>query len=211
MTLAPEQFEGVRQGRPMAHERARIERRLLDAARASFIELGYTDTTIDVIAKRARASKRTIYSRFESKAGLFEAIVTDLVDRLFQPTDGIVREASANKAGSLRDRLLRIGAAFLDAATSPDTVALDAMVTAQARAFPMLAARLQAKGHDRAVSIIRKMLDEAGAQRAAYAAEAFYALLVIAPMRSDQILGVVPPPDPEDVVDFILAGAGLTT
>ena len=200
----------VRGGRPAASEQGQVEARLFEAARAIFVECGYANTTIDAIVKRARASKRTVYSRFPDKAALFEAVVADVIDRRFEPTEAIAREAAADSALSVRDRLLRIGEAFLEAATNPVSIALDAMVSAEARNFPMLAARLQARGHDRAVAIVGNLLAQAGARRATHAAEAFYALLVISPMRSDRIQGVVPAPDCDEIVEFVMAGAGLT-
>lgn len=203
-------MQAARGGRPAAKEKGQIVARLLDAAWATFIESGYANATIDAIVKRARASKRTIYSRFPDKAALFEAVVADVIDRRFQPTEAFARDAAADSTLSVRDRLLRIGEAFLEAATNPVSIALDAIVSAEARNFPILAARLQARGHDRAVAIVRNLLAQAGAGRAGYAAEAFYALLVVPLMRSDQIQGVVPLPNCEEVVDFVLAGAGLT-
>ncbi len=62
---------------PRRRERARATRmRILDAARALFVERGYVVTTIDAIAERADVSPETVYSRFGSK----RAILSDLVD-----------------------------------------------------------------------------------------------------------------------------------
>ena len=62
---------------PRRRERARATRiRVLDAARALFVERGYVATTIDAIAERADVSPETIYSRFGNK----RAILSNLVD-----------------------------------------------------------------------------------------------------------------------------------
>ena len=62
---------------PRRRERARATRlRVLDAARALFVERGYVATTIDAIAERADVSPETVYSRFGNK----RAILSDLVD-----------------------------------------------------------------------------------------------------------------------------------
>jgi len=62
---------------PRRRERARATRmRVLDAARALFVERGYVATTIDAIAERADVSSETIYARFGNK----RAILSDLVD-----------------------------------------------------------------------------------------------------------------------------------
>jgi len=61
---------------PRRRERARATRiRVLDAARALFIERGYVTTTIDAIAERADVSSETIYSTFGNKRSLLSQLV----------------------------------------------------------------------------------------------------------------------------------------
>jgi AcrR family transcriptional regulator len=61
---------------PRRRERARATRmRVLDAARALFIERGYVATTIDAIAQRADVSSETIYSTFGNKRTLLSQLV----------------------------------------------------------------------------------------------------------------------------------------
>lgn len=61
---------------PRRRERARATRiRVLDAARALFIERGYVATTIDAIAERADVSSETIYSTFGNKRSLLSELV----------------------------------------------------------------------------------------------------------------------------------------
>ena len=61
---------------PRRRERARATRiRVLDAARALFIERGYVATSIDAIAERADVSSETIYSTFGNKRSLLSQLV----------------------------------------------------------------------------------------------------------------------------------------
>jgi AcrR family transcriptional regulator len=61
---------------PRRRGRARATRiRVLDAARALFIERGYVATTIDAIAERADVSSETIYSTFGNKRSLLSQLV----------------------------------------------------------------------------------------------------------------------------------------
>jgi len=61
---------------PRRRERARATRiRVLDAARALFLERGYVATTIDAIAERADVSSETIYSTFANKRSLLSQLV----------------------------------------------------------------------------------------------------------------------------------------
>ena len=61
---------------PRRRERARATRiRVLDAARALFIDGGYVAATIDAIAERADVSSETIYSTFGNKRSLLSQLV----------------------------------------------------------------------------------------------------------------------------------------
>lgn len=46
-------------------------------ARATFYELGYGGTTMDLVAARCRISKQTLYRLFPSKTDLFAAIIAE--------------------------------------------------------------------------------------------------------------------------------------
>lgn len=48
--------------------------RVIDAARASFLDRGYTGTTIALVAEEAAVSQETIYKTFGSKAALLKAV-----------------------------------------------------------------------------------------------------------------------------------------
>ncbi|MBL8035019.1 MAG: TetR/AcrR family transcriptional regulator, partial [Leptospiraceae bacterium] len=48
---------------------------ILTAAIAVFIEEGFEQASMDRIAERAEASKRTVYNHFESKESLFMAVL----------------------------------------------------------------------------------------------------------------------------------------
>lgn len=50
-------------------------RRILDAATDLFLDEGYSTTNLDRIAEVAMVTKPTVYSHFESKKGLFDAVV----------------------------------------------------------------------------------------------------------------------------------------
>lgn len=57
---------------------ARVSRKraeMLDAATAVFREEGYDAASMDRIAARAGASKRTVYNHFKNKEALFQAVV----------------------------------------------------------------------------------------------------------------------------------------
>lgn len=53
---------------------------ILLAAGRVFREEGYETTSMDRIAERAGASKRTVYNHFGSKEALFNAVLSDLIE-----------------------------------------------------------------------------------------------------------------------------------
>jgi AcrR family transcriptional regulator len=57
-------------------------RDLIDAARALFIELGYEQTSMSDIAKRANVAQGTFYIYFSSKQEVLAAIMRELVEEL---------------------------------------------------------------------------------------------------------------------------------
>ena len=68
-------------GRLSAEGAAGLMDRLLDAAHALFNKQGFSETTIDQIAKEAGASTKTIYTRFANKGEIMQAVVHRLVER----------------------------------------------------------------------------------------------------------------------------------
>jgi AcrR family transcriptional regulator len=57
------------------HVPGRKECQILQAARAHFLEHGFADTSMDVIARSAGVSKATLYAYFPSKEALFSHLV----------------------------------------------------------------------------------------------------------------------------------------
>ena len=58
---------------------ARTRAHIVEAARALFLERGFTDTTITNIAKQAGVAPETVYSLYRTKAGLLDAVVRTVV------------------------------------------------------------------------------------------------------------------------------------
>jgi TetR/AcrR family transcriptional repressor of mexJK operon len=54
---------------------------LLDVAAETFLQLGFEGTSVGEIARRAHASKETLYSKFTNKNELFRRVMGRLMDR----------------------------------------------------------------------------------------------------------------------------------
>lgn len=59
----------------MAKQIEGVYDKLIECAKAEFLEKGFKDASLRTIAKNAHTSTNSIYVRFGDKAGLFDALV----------------------------------------------------------------------------------------------------------------------------------------
>lgn len=156
-----------------------------------FLAAGYGETSIDLIARRAGTSKRTIYDRFPDKAAIFKGVIHRIVDRL-RPPD----VAGLFTGGSFEEILMRICKAILHAALQPEALALHRVIVAEAGRFPELAAMVADRpGSQEAIQRIAAVLQASSAKRgsasrAAFAATQFLYMTIAAPQRRAMVMGV---------------------
>jgi TetR/AcrR family transcriptional regulator, regulator of autoinduction and epiphytic fitness len=70
---------------------------ILQGAIQEFLQHGYAATSMDKIAKAAKVSKATVYSHFDNKESLFNAVIQDLVKDKFQTIMGLDRPQSLER------------------------------------------------------------------------------------------------------------------
>ena len=180
-------------GRPSREEAERIGDAILDAATDMFLAEGYGATSIEALAQRLRISKRTFYHRFSDKAALFDAVVRSIVGKL-KPPDLPALFAG----GSLEDILLRIGELALAAALSPQAIALQRLLLAEAARFPELAAIASGEGtRQMAIEAIAHLLEgRLPPDEARFAGAQFLQMVISLPQRG--ALGLGAPMSEED-------------
>lgn len=66
----------------MAKQIEGVSERILACAKAEFLDKGYTDASLRVIAAAAKTSTNSIYVRFGDKEGLFSAIVEPVLTEM---------------------------------------------------------------------------------------------------------------------------------
>jgi TetR/AcrR family transcriptional regulator, mexJK operon transcriptional repressor len=76
-----EQDRQSRAGRPKSEEVEIRAQALLEVAEQALIELGYEQATLQIIAGRAKVSKKTIYAKYGGKPGLLRAVLDRMADR----------------------------------------------------------------------------------------------------------------------------------
>ena len=183
--------------------------RLLDAAAAEFIAKGFDAALVDNIARNAGISKRTIYRCIASKEELFAAVV----EALFA-TVAVAPIRAQDGRRPIEDRLRELLQAFARLAFSRDGIGAYRLVLTEAARFPAIGrAYIDALGHHwkEALAGCLQHAADAGAIRLgdpAAAASMLIAMVLAEPMR-DAALGLIDPPDGEQVDRTIDAALAL--
>lgn len=92
-------------GNWMAKQIEGVYERILECAAKEFLEKGYKDASLRVIAANAQTTTGSIYTRFGDKEGLFQAIVEPVVNGVMELFCGIQEEFHGFDAETQRERV----------------------------------------------------------------------------------------------------------
>ncbi|ADW68245.1 TetR/AcrR family transcriptional regulator [Granulicella tundricola] len=140
-----ETISGVKRrgsGRPPARELEAHKEAILDAATATFLEHGYSKASTAEIARRAGASKQTIYSLYPSKAELFAALMQRRSARLIDPLASQVLRDDAPVEEVLRRFAFQVVRLLLTEVSQR----LHRIIISEAKSFPELVGAFWANG-----------------------------------------------------------------
>jgi AcrR family transcriptional regulator len=175
----------ARGGRPSRADALRLREHILVTATELFLTEGYGSTSIEAIAKRAGVSKRTLYARFEDKSALFAAVVHRIIEQI-RPAPDVPLVEGDTLAAILR----RLALLILQAALSPQAIALHRLVNAEAGRFPELVRAVGSDGSTReAAELIGTLLEHKltdatlSAANREFAATQFIFMVVTLPQR----------------------------
>lgn len=179
-------------GRPRAREAAARQEDLLNRATEVFLEYGYANASVAEIARRAGASKRTIYSRYRTKDDLFIAVIARKTQEL-QSVFAKILAPDQPLASVLED----FGAHLLCAISHPKRRSLYRTFVAESGKFPKLSRAFWKIGPQRSVAMLRDYLaqhPEFCGRDPEHAAEMFWSLCCgLTFMRSQLRQGTVMP------------------
>lgn len=153
MLAQPSPPRVARWGRPRREFAGEVERRILDAATAVFLERGLEGATIDEIAERARAGKPTIYARFANKQAIFHAVAA----RRLAESRTLAFEA---KGVTAEDRLRSLATALVERSIEAGDVDFMRTLVGEARRFPELATDVLRMVRDRNAETLPPLLCE---------------------------------------------------
>jgi len=161
-----------RAGRPATIEVAGRVEDLLDTATAVFLEHGYDHAIMGEIAKRADASKATIYSRYPTKADLFVAVLNREELKL-----QLTYAETLVGGMPLKEVLEEYGIRLMRGTFNPEFCSLYRVLAAASSKFPSLASKFWEAGPQKSVAMLRDYLavhPEFKGKHPAFAAEMFW-------------------------------------
>jgi len=125
----PGKTKGARQ---LSYGRKREQ--ILDGALRVFLQYGYSGTSMDRVTAECGVSKRTIYSHFDDKERLFQALVVHLTGILFPVDKGFPSQQMKPAV-----YLTKLANAFLERADHWEYTAFFRLVVAESARFPEIA------------------------------------------------------------------------
>ena len=186
-------------GRPQLRSDEETRTLIMDAARSEFAASGYAATGMESVARRAGVSTKTLYRLIPNKAALFEAMVTDRIDR-FQSIVKLRACQGRDIDTALTEALIVCGELILDG----EVIALQRTIVAESEKFPEVAETFFHKAIRRTEDTLAGWLRAQQARGliqiddATIAAGVLLGMLVFQPQRA-VMFGHTPPPTPEEI------------
>ncbi len=128
---------------------------LLDAALDLFVEKGFSATRVDEVAARAGVSKGTLFLYFQSKEGLFKAVVRENIANKF-PT---WQEEFITFEGTSADMLRYALTSWWERIGKTRASGITKLVMSEAQNFPEIAAFYQEEVIQPGNAMIRRILE----------------------------------------------------
>lgn len=155
-------------GRPKDPER---RARILAAARAAFLAVGFDAASVEAIARDAGVSKVTVYGHFGSLAALLEAVVEAEAEAI-----NAALALGPPSASDLRESLVRFGLRLMRILRERNTLQLEHLVTARSEQQPELVKTYYRSGPARGMGQVESLLRPTLGDRAHEAAQMLFAL-----------------------------------
>jgi AcrR family transcriptional regulator len=214
MTVAKKETERAAEpprsrGRPQLRSDEETLGLIMEAARSEFAASGYAATGMEGVARRAGVSTKTLYRLIPNKATLFEAMVTDRVDR-FQSVVKLRACQGRDIETALIEALIVCGELILDG----EVIALQRTILAESDKFPEAAETFFHKAIRRTEETLAGWLRAQQArglieiEDAAKTAGMLLGMLVFQPQRA-VMFGHMPPPSQEEIAHRARACAML--
>jgi AcrR family transcriptional regulator len=141
-------------GRPKAADLEARQAHLVQTAGHLFLEHGYANVSLEMIAREAHVAVRTIYIKFGGKAGLLKAAIDANRERFYRIHD------LENDPRPLRDSLTEFAHHFFDMITTPQAVRLKRMVLSESNRDPEMTQTFLASGPRQTNAMLARFFDK---------------------------------------------------
>jgi TetR/AcrR family transcriptional regulator, mexJK operon transcriptional repressor len=128
---------------------------LAEVAERLFLKHGFADTTMQMIASEAEASKETLYRHFSSKEALFAELINARAAAVAGPQSALARDEPPATA------LFELGMSLLQLITKDEDASLFHIIIADARRAPELAAIFYDRGPGTTLKLLTAYLRSA--------------------------------------------------
>jgi TetR/AcrR family transcriptional regulator, mexJK operon transcriptional repressor len=129
---------------------------ILRAAHRLFFECGLGPVTIDEVAEEAGVSKMTVYSNFEDKTAIFEAVVSQQANRMEEAFQRL--QVGAGRVDVI---LTHYGTALLGFLLSPEVMRFDQILSSETNNHVDLGRRFYRAGPEKMWSAITAIIETA--------------------------------------------------
>ena len=119
-------------GRPTRAQAEARHAQMLDTALSLFLEKGFEQTTIDLIAATVGMTKRTIYAKYDDKAALFRAAVERAIQRYIVPIETV----RASESPNLEETLIRVAHIRIANLMTAEGLRLQRVLNSESYRFP---------------------------------------------------------------------------
>ena len=127
---------------------------LLDIAASFFLEKGFAGSSVSEMARHARASKESFYSRYTTKEELFRAVIRRQTDRMAEDLNALFL-CNAPTAVTLTS----FGERLLEQLMADETITLQRTISLDAAKFPELARIFWEVGPARMIAALSHYLE----------------------------------------------------
>jgi len=145
---------GKSAGRPRAADKEARQLALLQTAGRLFLEKGYSNVSLEMIAREAHVAVRTIYVKFGGKLGLLKAVIGNGRAHFFEDMQSMETDTRPMQQ-VLSDFSLR----FLELLSQPKSNQLYRMVVGESRTSPELAETFYEAGPKRTRAELARYFD----------------------------------------------------
>src|SRR5665213_4536727 len=203
------QDERRSRGRPQVRPDDETRRMIYEAARRQIAENGYAATSMEMVARQAGVSTKTLYRLIPAKTVLFENMISDRIDR-FVSTVNLRGCEHRDIEMALQSALVTCAELILD----PEVVALYRMMLAEGEMFPDIPETFYRKAMQRTVAALadwlraRQKLGLIALDDVDQAAGMLLGMIVFEPQRA-ALYGHRPLPDRADISERARACAKL--